>query len=1036
MSPSSPMRQGPSSGTLTAPALPQRPARTPFPLVASVAPVVAAGGIWLLTHSPFVLLFALLGPVVAVAGMLDGRRQGRRALRRARARFDSELAELDGQLAARHDEERRAARLLTPSALDIAAGEEDAGRWQGRGPGLVTLGSGPMPSSVRLDPAPAGGAAGDLDPAGWAALGALREICDRAETVQDAPVTEPLAGGIGVVGPAALARPVLRGLLLQFLRSAHPGSVSLQLPPGAEWQWAAALPHCRVAAPGGAGLLLVDRAGGVDGAEPAVPAHGGEASSGGSPPHLLAVADSIEELPTGCQSILRVESARSALLLRTGGGAIGTRLVPELLGRQQAAVAAGRLARAAGSAGVAPVEARLPDLVRLHDLERFGRRGAGLSCVLGVAQRGPIELDLVANGPHALVGGTTGSGKSELLVSWVLSLAAAYPPSALSVLLVDFKGGSAFGELARLPHCVGVLTDLEEAEAARALASLQAELRHRERTLRAVRAREIDDPAVRGQLPRLVIVVDEFAAMLGSAPDLHAVFVDIAARGRSLGMHLILCTQRPAGVLRDALLANCTLRISLRVNNRDDSRATIGTDSAALLPPGKPGRAIVAAGDGRLIEFQSAISEREELERAVGTALDAAVGGSADGPGSAGAGGAAGAGVRRPWLPPLPDALNLTEVPAALLGAESGPVAGTAAGTAFTLGIVDEPERQRRRPALWAPAEHGPLLVLGVARSGRSSVLWALAEQASAVGWAVQRCGTEDPEGYWDALISATEPWPSAGAKRLLLLDDWDAVLARWPAEYQAEAGEMLGIALREGARTGRSIALASRGVSGALQTHRALFDATVLLRQAERGEHLRAGGKAATWRESAPAGRGEWRGLELQCAGPGESGAAAEARPDEPLELGQELLLVVSSAPARVLPALRALVASAGPTGARSVGGGLGAGDGAGDGPWDGPWDGSAGSVVELGELDLLAAGPGEGVRVIVGDPDAWQARWGLFAGLRPRARLLFHECRLADFRTLARLRELPPLLARRDGALRAILIDPEGRAQRVRIG
>ncbi len=1021
------------TGGFAAPAIPRRAERAPFPLIASIAPIVAAGVIWLLTQSPFVLLFAALGPVVAVAGMLDGRRQNRRALRRARARFDSEMAQLGAQLEATHTEERRAARQRTPSALDIAARAEDPGRWQGNGHGLVSLGRGSMPSAARLDAGTAGRGIDALDERGWAALSALRALSDRAETVLDAPVTEPLAGGIGIVGPAALARPVARGLLLQFLRSAHPGSVGLQLPPGAEWAWAGGSPHCAATPPGGSRLLLVDRTGGAPNTDaPNTDAPNTDAPNTDEPAAdapLLAVACSLDALPPGCQTILRVESARSALLLRARAGVVATRLEPELLGRQLAAVVARRLAEAAANAGLVHTRERLPELVRLHTLPRFGRHGAGLSCVLGVSQHGPIELDLVANGPHALIGGTTGSGHSELLVSWILSLAAAYPPGELAVLLVDFKGGAAFGELARLPHCVGLLTDLDEAEAARALASLQAELRHRERALRAVRAREIDDPAVRGQLPRLVIVVDEFAAMLGTAPELHAVFVDIAARGRSLGMHLILCTQRPSGVVRDALLANCTLRLSLRVNNREDSRATIGTDAAALLPPGKPGRAIVATGDGRLIEFQSAISRTEELERAGGDTVAEAP------PGD-------GAGARRPWLPPLPDTLRLAELPAALLGVQpqpepvprvaAGVAAGVTAAASFTLGIVDEPELQRRRPAVWTPAEDGPLLVVGGARSGRSAVLGALSEQARTARWPVRLCGAADPEGYWDALVEAAEPRPRATPTgrppRLLLFDDWDAVLARWPSEYQLEAGELLGIALRDGARAGCTIVLAAHGLSGALQSHRALLEATLLLRQAEKGEHLRAGGRASTWRPSAPAGRGEWRGLELQCAAPGDYDVAAPPAPGPLLALGNGVLLVVSAAPARVLPALRVLAASAGL---------------------------AEGSIVELHDVGLhdvglhdvglhdlglhdveaQSAGPHTGVRAIVGDPDAWQARWGLFTELRPRSRLLLHECRLSEFRTLARLRELPPLLARGDGGARAILIDAEGRPQRVRL-
>ncbi|MET1019290.1 MAG: FtsK/SpoIIIE domain-containing protein, partial [Microterricola sp.] len=640
---------------LAVPAVPRRRQRAPFPLIASAAPVLAACAIWAITQSPFVLLFAALGPIVALAGMLDGKRHNAAALRRESARFAADVAELSDELDARHRAEREEAWRLTPTAQSIVEQADDPGRWQSTGLGTLCLGSGSVPSAVRFEsrlPEPERDGA---DAAGAAALRSLHALAERAQTVSDAPVTAALSGGIAVVGPAALAIAVMRGLVLQTVRAVHPGSVLLTVPPGEEWHWAAALPHCAAgsaraplphhadtgASAGATGqgpraLRLLDRTG--DGANDAETVAPPREPGAAVPEAVLVVAESAERLPPGCATILRVDSAHAALLMRAADGATGTALVPEMLGRHQAALAAEALMRCAEAAGLLGVAARVPDHVSLHDVPGFARHGSGLSCVLGVAAHGPIELDLVAHGPHALIGGTTGSGKSELLVSWVVALAAAYTPEEFTLLLVDFKGGAAFSNLAQLPHCVGLLTDLDEVEAARALASLQAELRHRERTLRSVRARDIDDEAMRGRLPRLVIVVDEFAAMLGSAPDLHAVFVDIAARGRSLGMHLVLCTQRPAGIVRDALLANCNLRLSLRVNNRADSRATIGTDAAALLPPGRPGRAVVDAGDGRLIEFQSAFSRVDDLSQARGGDEEA---------GTSGA-------PRRPWLPPLP----------------------------------------------------------------------------------------------------------------------------------------------------------------------------------------------------------------------------------------------------------------------------------------------------------------------------------------------------------------------------------------------
>src|SRR5690606_25871109 len=115
--------------------------------------------------------------------------------------------------------------------------------------------------------------------------------------------------------------------------------------------------------------------------------------------------------------------------------------------------------------------------------------------------------------------------------------------------------------------------------ARRGVTSLRAEMRHREEVLARAGAREIGDPALR--LARLVIVVDEFAALLAEHPELGDVFIDIAARGRALGMHLVLGTQRAAGVVREALAANCPLRLSLRVADAADSRAVVGVADAA-----------------------------------------------------------------------------------------------------------------------------------------------------------------------------------------------------------------------------------------------------------------------------------------------------------------------------------------------------------------------------------------------------------------------------------------------------------------------
>ena len=161
---------------------------------------------------------------------------------------------------------------------------------------------------------------------------------------------------------------------------------------------------------------------------------------------------------------------------------------------------------------------------------------------------------------------------------------------------------------ARLPHCVGVVTDLDEGLAERAITSLDAEIRRRERLLRDVRAddltgyrRNATDP-----LPRLVVVVDEFAALAKEHPDVLAALIGIAQRGRSLGVHLVLATQRPAGVVTDEIRANTNLRLALRVHDRSDANGRRRRRPAGDDPRSVPGRAVLRLGPDELVVFQTA----------------------------------------------------------------------------------------------------------------------------------------------------------------------------------------------------------------------------------------------------------------------------------------------------------------------------------------------------------------------------------------------------------------------------------------------
>ncbi|TGJ97765.1 cell division protein, partial [Actinotalea fermentans ATCC 43279 = JCM 9966 = DSM 3133] len=230
----------------------------------------------------------------------------------------------------------------------------------------------------------------------------------------------------------------------------------------------------------------------------------------------------------------------------------------------------------------------------------------GLDVPIGSdAQGATVRVDLVRDGPHALVAGTTGAGKSELLQSLVLALALTYSPRDLAIALVDFKGGAGFGACVGLPHVVGQVTDLEPGLAGRALTGLRAELRRREHALAEAGVSDVDD-LPRGTLPRLVVVIDEFRALADDLPDFLPGLLRLASQGRSLGVHLVLATQRPAGAVTADMRANISLRLALRQIDPGDSRDVIDSPDAASIPTGRPGRAVLRRGNEPPLALQCA----------------------------------------------------------------------------------------------------------------------------------------------------------------------------------------------------------------------------------------------------------------------------------------------------------------------------------------------------------------------------------------------------------------------------------------------
>jgi len=672
--------------------------------------------------------------------------------------------------------------------------------------------------------------------------------------------------------------------------------------------------------------------------------------------------------------VVEFDASGRPRLIRPAASATGEFVEPltiDLLGIETATAAAVRLAEAARSEGLGrrgglPEEVSLSDVMgtAAEDATAFAA-GPGLACALGIGVNGAISLDLVRDGPHAIVGGTTGSGKSELLLTWVLGMAHARGPDRVTFLFVDFKGGASFAPLVDLPHSVGVITDLDPAESTRAIGSLAAELRFRERALAGAALRSIDDARPGAQpFPRLVVVVDEFATLVDRHQELLAVFTDIAARGRSLGVHLILCTQRPAGVVKDSILANCAVRLSLRVYGAADSVAVVGSDAAARIPAKPPGRAVVsiAGGDAALVQVARSTERDVALVAAAWSGLPR---------------------PRSPWLPPL-----AASIPPSW---EAASAAGRSPQATDSLAfcVADRPEEQVQVVVSWRPREHGSLWVTGGAGSGKTGVIAALLRAPTTLRLGLVRPGVA---ALWDALSGAMAESPEGNESRVLLIDDLDATIAACPQDYQADLTDLLARVLREGPALGIWAVITAQRVGSALHAVAGLCGSTILLRQPSRAEHVAAGGESAQFDPRVPPGGGRWLGSRIQVfdVDPADLPAALPAGGSgtgvDPIAWGEDVA-VVSTSPSRVARA----IASSRPgvrvtvlTERR---------------PGDDPIASLGRRSDAVGERSIL-----------VGDPQVWQGHWSLFAAVLRTHTVVFDGCAISDLRPLTGRRELPP--------------------------
>ncbi len=863
---------------------------------------MAAGVIlWAVTGSIYSLCFAALGPLMLLASVMDGARAQRKARRSAQEDSDGAWSVAEAELLRRQDHERQLRWHRQPDAAHCLTDPPLRGPERPDAATKVVVGSGSTASGIR-----AAGGDGERE----------RDFQRRCAVLDDTPVSVTLGGGIGLRGARPVTEAVARALVVQLCLRFGAAELSVI---GDRLDDLGLAPFAREGVSRRRRdpfALGVSRAGDV---RPEVDA-------------VIWLLGREEEVPPGVTTVLEVmEPARARL--RTPDGLVA--LSVEGLSSAQSIAAAAMRTKDDDELG------GLPDSIQLGDLVQ-PPMPPGLSAVIGRGEREDLVLDIVDDGPHAIVTGTTGTGKSELLVSWVTAIASAHGPDRVTFVLADFKGGTAFEPLRQLPQVAAVITDLDEAGARRGVSSLTAELRRREAVLSSAGARDASEV----DLPRLVIVVDEFAALLQEHAELGSVFTDIAARGRALGMHLIIGTQRASGVIRDALATNCPLRLSLRVSDAADSRTVLGSDAAADLPGGVGSRGIVLVRrpqDGDPRPGRVALTGPADLRRVSTRWSDAAR-------------------SRSPWLPALPTLLPLDDV------------AREAAAGELVLGRADDPANQRQPLEVIRPGTDRGLVLLGAPGSGRTSALRCLRTQYPEAVWIPR-----DAELAWDAVVALARHGDPAPL--LVLCDDIDAQIGDLPADYGQHLVQQWERILRSGA--GTTFVITAARASGAVGR---LIDALPrrgLLRMPSRVDHLAAGGDASGFDADRPPGRARIGERELQLAWmPPERSVTAPSASSDVLEQPGW----IPTAP------VTALITA----GARSVIRAMSAAH-----P---EW-----RVISATDA-LTAEADHERPTLLVGEPDLWQREWGLWQSVRREGEVLIRAENAVELRQLCGVRELPP--------------------------
>ncbi|SDB95766.1 type VII secretion protein EssC [Shouchella lonarensis] len=390
--------------------------------------------------------------------------------------------------------------------------------------------------------------------------------------------------------------------------------------------------------------------------------------------------------------------------------------------------------------------ARVEDLAIQTRWER-NDSSKSLATPVGFKAKGEIiELNAheKAHGPHGLLAGTTGSGKSEFLQTYILSLAVNYHPHEVAFLLIDYKGGGMAQPFENMPHLLGVITNIEDSEnfSLRALASIKSELHKRQRLFDQHKVNHIHNymnlynkGEATEPMPHLFIISDEFAELKAEEPDFIKELISAARIGRSLGVHLLLATQKPSGVVDDQIWSNSRFKVALKVQDASDSREVLKNDDAADIK--ETGRGYLQVGNNEQYDlFQSGWSGAEYLRAThqgeedvsyvtdLGLVLVSSVNTDEAGEKNVTEIEAVVTEIasvteamqitpaKSPWLEPLEERMSRPVV--------------SEGEKKFPLGLVDDPEYQRQFPIYYEWGKSGNVMIYGAGGFGKSMTLMTL----------------------------------------------------------------------------------------------------------------------------------------------------------------------------------------------------------------------------------------------------------------------------------------------------------------------